>query len=52
MGHMCQYRPRYQLIYDPQRHEILLTGEQSTPRGPSISTYLPNPYRGGTTRFL
>ena len=28
--------PRYHLIYDPQRHEILLTGEQSTPRGPSI----------------
>ena len=36
MGHMCQYRPRYHLIYDPQRYEILLTGEQSTPRGPSI----------------
>ena len=56
MGHMCQYRPRYHLIYDPQRHDILLTGEQSTTKGPSISfkaiTYLPNRYRGGKLAFF
>ena len=32
-------RPRYHLIYDPQRHGILLTGKQSTARRPSFSTF-------------
>ena len=36
---MCQYRPRYHLIYDPQRHEILLTDKESTARGSSFSTF-------------
>ena len=38
-GHMCKYRPRYQLMYDPQCHEILLTGKESTARRPSFSTF-------------
>ena len=36
---MCQYRPRYHLMYDPQCREILLTGKQYTARRPSFSTF-------------
>ena len=39
MGHICKYRPRYHLMYDPQCYEILLTGKQSSARGPSFSTF-------------
>ena len=39
MGHVCKYRPRYHLMYEPQCHEILRTGKQSTARGPSFSTF-------------